>query len=231
MKVLNDLFDYDYKIYQDSDYFKFSLDSILLAEFVNLNNQDSVLDMCTGNAPIPMILSSKKRNIEVDGVEIQEDIYNLAKESIAYNKLVNSIYIHNCNISDFNSHKKYDIITCNPPYFKKNSAIINTTSNIKAIARHEIFITLEECFQLSKKHLKDDGVFYLVHRPERIDEILNLCDKYKYGISKICFIFTKENTKAKVLLIEMLNNKRNNIKIYNKNISGLKTYKNIFKED
>ena len=231
MKVLNDLFDYNYKIYQDSDYFKFSLDSILLSEFVNLKNKDTVLDMCTGNAPIPIILHSKKGNIKVDGVEIQKDIYNLAKDSINYNNLTDYINIYNCNITEFTSSKKYDIVTCNPPYFKKNSAIINTTSNVKAIARHEIYITLEECFKLSKKHLKDNGVFYLVHRPDRIDEIINLCDKYKYGISKICFIFTKNNTKSKVVLLEMLNNKKNNIKVFNMNISNLKTYKNIFKED
>lgn len=231
MKVLNDLFDYNYKIYQDSDCFKFSLDSILLAEYVKCKNSDVILDMCTGNAPIPMILYSKNNTVYIDCVEIQSAIYDLAYESINYNNIGKSIKVHHDNVCDYKTSKRYDIITCNPPYFKKDSAIVNKKSDIKAVARHELFITLEDCFSVSKKHLKSSGKFYLVHRPERIDDILKLCNKYKYGISRMCYIYTKENTNSKAVLVEMFNNKKNNIKVYSKNIKGLLSYKNIFEED
>ena len=121
-EVLNDLFDYpNLKIYQYVEGFKFSLDSILLAEYVKINSKTkTILDLCSGNAAVPMILSTKTKAL-IDAFEIQACIYELAKKSIKYNKLDNQITIYNENIKNIEKLKKgikYDIITCNPPYFK-----------------------------------------------------------------------------------------------------------------
>ena len=116
---LNDLFDYDMKIYQNSEYFKFSIDSVLLAEFVNIKRgHKRILDMCTGNAPVPLILSKKYNNIDIIGIEIQKEIYDLAKKSIIYNNSMNITLINEDvnNIVDLIKNNKFDIITCNPPY-------------------------------------------------------------------------------------------------------------------
>ena len=88
---LNDLFDYGYKIYQNPLYFKFSVDSVLLAEFIKIKKNDNkIIDLCTGNAPIPMILSKKYGNkLEITGVELQKEIYDLGIKSINYNKITN----------------------------------------------------------------------------------------------------------------------------------------------
>ena len=140
--VLNDLFDYEnMKIYQIKGNFKFSLDSILLAEFVKINkNIKNILDLCSGNAPVPMILSTKT-NAQIDAFEIQTHIFELAKKSIEYNHLSNQIFIYNADVKEINNYiknKKYDIITCNPPYFKvDNQNFINDCDEL-AIARHEI---------------------------------------------------------------------------------------------
>ena len=115
----NDLYDYGYKIYQETEYFKFSIDSIILAEAVKLKNNYRILDMCTGNAPVPMILSTKNKNISIDAVEIQEEIYELAKKSIHLNHLGDQITLHNTDIKAANFKYKFDVITCNPPYFHK----------------------------------------------------------------------------------------------------------------
>ena len=79
--MLNDLFDYGYKIYQDDNYFKFSLDSVILAEFVNIKkNKYKVMDLCSGNAPIPMILNLKYNGqLDISAIELQKDIYELDK--------------------------------------------------------------------------------------------------------------------------------------------------------
>ena len=91
--VLNDLFDYDLKIYQDQDTFKFSLDSLLLAEYVDIKKSDrKLLDLCSGNAPIPLILASR-HDISITAIELQPDIYDLGVKSIAYNNLQNKIKI------------------------------------------------------------------------------------------------------------------------------------------
>ena len=99
-KVINDLVGYEnLKIVQINDYFNFSLDSVLLANFVNLNNKiKNIIDLGTGNAPIPLILSTKT-NEKIIGIEIQKEIYDLAVESVKLNNLNNQIEILNIDIN------------------------------------------------------------------------------------------------------------------------------------
>ena len=130
--VKNDLYDYyGLSIYQDEDNFKFSLDSILLAEFVDNKSMDSkIVDLCTGNAPVPLILSTKYIN-KIYGVELQESIANLAIRSVEDNNLKNRIEIINDNIRNVSKYfeaESIDIVTCNPPYFKffEDNSLINT---------------------------------------------------------------------------------------------------------
>ena len=235
-EVLNDLFDYNnLKIYQYVEGFKFSLDSILLAEYVNIGKKTaSILDLCTGNGVIPLILSTKT-NAKIDAFEIQKEIYELALKSVKYNKLEKNINIYNASIKDIDKvlrKRKYDIITCNPPYFKvdKNSNI--NKNQVEAIARHEILITLEEIFEIAKNHLNDGGEFYLVHRVERLDEIIVLGKKYNLGVKNVELIKTKENIKPTIVLVKCIKNAKWGIKINNpKNIERLVTYQNMFKED
>ncbi|MFV0275286.1 MAG: methyltransferase [Bacilli bacterium] len=146
MIVKNKLLNYkDLIIYQDTEYFNFSLDSVLLSHFVTIKSKDKkCMDLCTGNAPIPLLLTTRT-NIEINGIELQKESYSLGKKSIIENNLEQKINIINDNIKNigkYYSNNTFDIITCNPPYFKlnKNSNINN--NNIKSIARHEIMIEL-----------------------------------------------------------------------------------------
>ena len=126
--VLNDLFDYKNRfIYQLEDGFKFSLDSILLAEYVKLKDNLKILDMCSGNCAIPLILSTKTKS-KIVAFEIQNIIAKLASDSVLYNKLEDQIKVINDDISNIGNYfekEEYDIITCNPPYFKNNGNIFN----------------------------------------------------------------------------------------------------------
>lgn len=230
MTTLNDLYDYGLKIYQDTDFFKFSIDSILLAEFVNFHSLDLVLDMCTGNAPVPLILSTKDNTLKIDGVEIQEEVYNLATKSIQYNNLSDRITIFNSDIKEIELNDKYDIVTCNPPYFKVTDTSHKNDNKIKQIARHEICLTLEETIETAKKHLKETGKFYMVHRTERFLDTTKLLEENKLGIRKIVFIYTKKDKKAEFFLIEASKHKKSDPKIYSICTEGLKTYQNIFEE-
>lgn len=234
---LNDLFDYpNLKIYQYKKYFKFSLDSILLAEFVKINKiTQNILDLCTGNAAVPLILSTKTK-AHIDGFEIQKEIFELAKESILYNKLDKQITVYNediKNIDEFKKNQKYDIITCNPPFFKvnNNKSFINDFSPL-ALARHEISITLEDVFKIAKSHLNTKGELYLVHRLERLDEIIILGDKYKLNVKNIELIKTKEDNKPSIVLVRCVKDASRGIKINNiKNINEYTSYQNMFKEE
>lgn len=223
----NDLYDYGLYIYQDSEYFKFSLDSILLAEYVNLREGADILDICSGNAPIPMILTTKSNNIHIDGIEIQKEVYQLAEESIKLNHLESKIDLYNVNARNFQIDKKYDIITCNPPYFKFTETSLVNDNNIKSIARHEVTITLEEIIDVVCRYLKDNGELYMVHRCDRLFELLQLLDNRNIGIRKVTFIKTK-NEDFKFFLIKAQKNKKSDIKFSYKDISDVDTYKNLF---
>lgn len=234
MKVINDLYDYEnYKIVQDSEVFKFSLDSILLAEFVaKLTPSAKILDICTGNAVVPLILSYYFSN-EIVGFEIQKYIADLAKESISLNKKENQIQIINedvKNISQYFPGNNFDVIVANPPYFKyQESSLINENES-KAIARHEICLDLEELFKVVKYALKENGVFYMVHIPERLEEILYLCEKYQIIAKQVQFVYTKDDNNATMVLIKCIKNANNALKVsaplY---INDYKSYKNIFR--
>ena len=225
----NDLFDYGTFIYQNSDYFKFSIDSILLAEFVKAKKNQKILDMCCGNAPIPLILSTKDGSLQIDAVEIQKEVYELAKKSIEEDGFRN-INLYNCDIKYFYSTKKYDIVICNPPFFKIEEKSVLNDNIIKRIARHEVAITLKEVVEIAKKNLTDNGKFYIVNRVNRFLETINELQKQKLGIRKICFVYTKDNSPAEFFLVESAQNKKDDPNIMSINIRGLKTYKDLFKE-
>jgi len=195
MKVINDLLGYNnIKIIQDNEMFNFSLDSVLLPNFITINkNIKRVLDIGCGNAPIPLILSSKT-NAEIIGVEIQKKVSCLAQESVKLNKLENQITIINEDIKTLKDKyptEYFDIITCNPPYFEiKDQSKLNA-SDYKTIARHEVTLDLENLLSISKKLLKNNGTLGIVHRPERLTDILTLMRKYNIEPKKIRFVYPK----------------------------------------
>lgn len=206
MEVLNDLVGYkNMKIYQNLDWFSFSLDSVLLPNFVTLNKNISlIMDLCTGNAPVPLILSTKT-TAKIIGIEIQKDVYELADKSVKYNKLDSQIEILNMDIKNlkekFNGDS-VDVITCNPPYFKySESSNINEDIH-KVIARHEKTINLEEIIDISHYLLKNNGCLAMVHRTDRLIEIITLFNKYGLEVKKLRFIYPKFNTESNMVLIE-----------------------------
>lgn len=230
---LNDLFDYGYKIIQNPEFFKFSIDSVLLAEFVDIKRgHKRVLDMCSGNAPIPLILNRKYgSDLDIIGVELQSEIYELGKKSIEYNN-VNNITFINQDIKDYvkKAKDKYDIVTCNPPYFKKSDKKILNDNEIKAIARHEITINLEDIVNCAQKLLKNKGYFYLVHRAERLADIINTLKKYNFGLKRVQTIFNDRNSNCCFLLIEAIYNGEDYVKIESPIfLEEFKSYKDIFR--
>ena len=219
MKVKNRLLNFDNMvIYQDNDYFLFSLDSVLLANFVTLKLTDKkIIDFCTGNAPIPMLMSFRTK-ARIFGVELQKYIYDMALASIKENKLDKQIEIVNLDVREISklySAESFDVVTCNPPYFKyKTDSLINEKLG-KSIARHEIYLKLENIIEMARFLLKNGGTFAMVHRPERLIEIINLMQKYNLEPKKIRFVYPKSGKNANMILIEGVKNGKNGLKIEN----------------
>lgn len=217
MEVKNRLLNYkDLVIMQNTDWFSFSLDSVLLPNFVTINkNIENIIDFCTGNAPIPLILSTKT-NAKIYGVELQKEIYELAVKTIKLNNLENKIEIINDdikNLSNYFETEFFDIITCNPPYFKYSENSNINKNKIKTIARHEVYIDLNIIFSIAKKILKNGGVIAMVHRPDRLIEIIETMKKNNIEPKKIQFIYPKENSECNAILIEGKKNGKPGLRI------------------
>ena len=192
------------KIYQDTDSFNFSIDSMLLAYFVSITKRvNNICDLCSGNAPIPLYLTLRT-DAKIIGVEVQKYSYDLAVMSINENKFDSQIEMINDNligISEKIGKNKFDVVTCNPPFFKVGNHNINPLES-KAIARHEILATLEDIVKEASILLSTKGRFALVHRPERLPEILELFKKYRIEPKRLQLVYPKMNSECNHILIE-----------------------------
>ena len=217
MEVVNYLLGYkNLKIVQNTDMFNFSLDSVLLPNFVTLNkNTAKILDIGCGNAPIPLILSTKT-SAKIISVEIQKDVYELALKTVKMNDLEKQIEIINDDINNIYTYfetESFDTVVCNPPYFKVATTPNLNTIEYKTIARHEIKLNLEQIINIAKKVLKNNGNIAMVHRPERLSDIITIMRKNNIEPKRIRFVYPKETKEANILLIEGVKNGRPGLKI------------------
>ncbi len=209
-EVIHELLGYEHlKIIQRPDMFNFSLDSTLLADFVNpLTKTKRIIDLGTGNAPIPLFLSLKTQ-AHITAVDIQKEAVDLAKRSVELNNLSDQIDVRQLDINQIHQsfeNSVFDIVTCNPPFFKyKESSHINE-STFKTIARHEVKVTLDTIVFEAKRLLKTKGSLYMVHRTKRLLEILNTLSKHQFGIKRMRFVYPKEGKESNMVLIEAVSN-------------------------
>ncbi len=210
MEVKNRLLNFkDMYIYQNDEWFNFSMDSVLLANFVSINLSDKkIIDFCTGNAPIPMLLSYKTK-ANIIGVELQEEIYKLAIKSVYENSLDNRINIINEDVKNLKNvfeFESFDVVTCNPPFFKTKNILLQNKNLIKNKARHETTISLEDVVKNASYLLKNGKRFAMVHRPDRFVEIIDLLRKYNFEPKRVKLCYPKKGRDANVLLIESIKN-------------------------
>lgn len=217
MIVRNSLLNYENKyIFQDTKYFKMSLDSVLLANFVSINLRDkSILDIATGNAPIPMLLTFRTK-AKIYGVELQKEVFCLGKISVKENNMQSQISLINDdakNVVNYFDSDYFDVITCNPPYFKTDNPLYENDNYIKSLARHEKTLMLEDIFVIAKKVLKNNGRIAIVHKSERFMEILLIMKKYNIEPKKIRFVYPKLNKNSDLILIEGVKNGKPGLKV------------------
>jgi tRNA1Val (adenine37-N6)-methyltransferase len=196
------------KIIQNSDFFCFGIDSVLLSNFAKVKKNELVLDLGTGNGIIPILLSAKTLGRMFIGIEIQKECVDMANRSVIYNNLTSRIKIMEGDIKDLSSHfdnMSFDVITTNPPYMPNGDGII-CEYNAKSIARHELLCNLEDVISGSSKLLKNNGRFYMVHRPHRLVDILSLMRKYRIEPKLIKFVQASLDKQPNMVLIEGVKN-------------------------
>ena len=236
VKVKNRLLDTSLIIYQDNDWFKFSLDSVLLSKFVTINlRHKRIIDLATGNAPIPLLLSIRT-NAYIYGVEYQKCVYELGKQSIIENNRENQINLICADVKELHNYFDgdfFDVITCNPPYFKTVNINYFNDNHVKTLARHEVTLTLDDVLYQAGYLLKNGGIFAMVHRTERFVEILNKMKEYNIEPKRVQFVYPKVGKDSDLFLIEGIKNGKSGLKmlsplfIHNKDNSYTKDVLNI----
>lgn len=195
----------DLRIIQSPSVFSFSLDAVLLARFAYVPiRSGKIVDLCTGNGAIPLFLSARTK-AEIIAVELQERLAGMAERSIQYNGLEKQIQVVNddvIGIAEKIGYDMYDTVTCNPPYFPMYEASEKNLSEYKAIARHEIRLTLEQAVQSASELLKQGGKAAFVHRPGRLLDIITAMRAHQIEPKRIQFVYPKEGKEANMLLIE-----------------------------
>lgn len=206
----------DLRIIQSPTVFAFSLDAVLLAKFVYVPIQKgNIIDLCCGNGIVPLLLSTRTKGT-ITGVEIQHRLYDMAVRSIAYNELQHRLHMIHGDIKEMPKelgHGKYDVVTCNPPYFTTPSKDEINENEHLAIARHEILCTLEDAVRVSSQLVRQGGKVAFVHRPGRLLDIITLMRKYRLEPKRIQFVHPKIGKEANTLLVEAIKDGQPDLKI------------------
>lgn len=190
------------KIIQNTDYFCFGIDSVLLANFVESNSsKNNIVDLCSGSGVISVIVSQKKKCNKIYAVELQNEMYDLLDRNIKINSLEEKIIPLKGDVKSFSMKEKVDIVVSNPPYKEVGTGVENTNT-VKYIARHEKECTLEDIFKCSSKLLKQKGKLYLVHKPQRIPDLISEARKYKLEPKKMRLVYPTINSKPSIVLME-----------------------------
>lgn len=190
------------KIIQNTEYFCFGMDSVLLANFVESNNSNNtIVDLCSGSGVISVIISQKKKYDKIYSVELQKEMYELLLKNIEINSLEQEIIPLNLDIKDLKLNKKVDIVVCNPPYKKVGTGTENTNT-VKYIARHEKKCTLEDVFLCASKLLKEKGKLYLVHKPQRLTDLIAVAREYSLEAKTIRFVYPNITSNPSLVLLE-----------------------------
>ena len=216
MKIKNRLLDTDLIIYQDDDWFKFSMDSVLLSKFVTINlSHKKIIDLASGNAPIPLLLTFRTKAF-IYGVEYQECVYELGKQSILENDKDFQIEFICDDVRELKNRfdsDSFDVVTCNPPYFKTDNVNFLNDNDVKSLARHEVTLCLDDVVKNASYLLKSGGIFAMVHRTERFVEIIEKMKEYRLEPKRVQFIYPKYGKNSDLFLIEGIKNGKSGLKL------------------
>lgn len=215
---IDDLQYKDLKIIQETDGFCFGIDSILLSDFAkNIKKNSKVADLGTGTGIIGLLLCKKTNLAEMTGIEIQEDVANMAERSIKLNNLEEKFRIINSNINEIFSKKLleknvFDVVVMNPPYKEVGTGEINENEK-KLISRHEIKANLSDFIKTASGLLKDKGELYIVHKPERMPDIIQKLRENKIEPKELRVVYSNKNSEASLILIKAVKGGKKFLKI------------------
>lgn len=205
-----------YEIIQDPERFCFGIDAVLLSDFTRVKKDETVLDLGTGTGILPILLAAKTKGRHFTGLEIQEESADMARRSLAHNRLVDKVDIITGDIKEAAEIFKpafFDVIVTNPPYMLDQHGLQNP-QDAKAIARHEVLCTLDDILRESGKLLQESkGRFYMIHKPFRLAEIMVKMNQYKIEPKRLQFIHPYVDKEPTMVMVEGIKGGKSRVKI------------------
>lgn len=193
-----------YRIIQKKKGFCFGMDAVLLSGFAQVKQGERMIDLGTGTGIIPILLEAKTEGKHFTGLELQEEVAEMAFRSVLLNGLEDRITIMHGDIREASricGKASFDVVTSNPPYMVNRQGLKNPDT-MKAISRHEILCTLEDVARETALLLRPGGRFYLVHRPRRLTEIICVLQKYDLEPKRMKYIHPFVDREANMVLVE-----------------------------
>ena len=192
------------KLIQSDQFFKFGTDAVLLADFAKVKPTGCAIDLCTGSGIVPLLLSARFPLLTIEALELSEDMADMARRSVAISGRSEQIHI-TCgdvlNVRELYRGRQFDLVCCNPPYQKKGSGRINPNA-AKAAARHELFCTLEDVVSAAAYLTKPCGTFAMVHRPERLTDILHIMRTQGLEPKRLILVADRPKKAPDLVLVE-----------------------------
>ena len=202
------------KLIQDTNGFCFGIDAVLLANFAKVKNNAKVVDLGTGTGIIPILIAGKSKAKKIVGVEIQEEVYEMATRSVKLNNLEDRVEIVNADIKTIDKVLEvhgYHVVTSNPPYMHMDG--IKNPNDKKAISRHEVKCNLEDVIRAASRLVMPRGKFFMIHRPTRLVDIIELGRKYRLEPKVVQFVHPRANKAPNLLLVEFMKDGKPELKI------------------
>jgi len=202
---IDDLITQDLKIIQSAQAFRFGTDAVLLANFATVRKGDKVMDLGTGGGVIPLLLAVKTKAREIWALEIQEELADMARRSVALNKLEEKIKIIRGDLCEIRSQftaGSFQAVLSNPPYYPLGKHL--NPNIMVAVAKHELKATLEDVVKGAAFLVNTNGRAAFVHRPYRLVDLLTMMRQNNLEPKRLRLVHPHQDTAPSLVLVEGL---------------------------
>jgi tRNA1Val (adenine37-N6)-methyltransferase len=206
----------DIRLYQSKTGYRFSVDSLLLYDFVNLKKINNIADLGAGSGIIGILLAKKYPDANITLFELQDSLTRLAEENVVQNCLEDRVKIVRCDLRTLSTipftPRNYDLVVSNPPFRRIKSGLLNLKEE-KAIARHEIKLRLNELVNAASFLLKAKGRFCIIYHPCRLSELIYTLKKREIEPKRLRFVHSNISSEAKMILLEAVKKGKGGMKV------------------